>query len=57
MIKESLQVGWNTETKIYTKITYGTYRIELITENLDLRIKSHKIISKYIEKFEIESLK
>jgi hypothetical protein len=56
MIKELLKVGWNTEIKIYTKITYGSYRIDLITENTDLRIKSNKIISKYIEKFEIDNL-
>ncbi len=56
MIKELLKIGWTTETKIYTKITYGSYRIDLITEDLDLKMKAHKILGKYIEKFEIENL-
>ncbi len=56
MIKELLKIGWNTETKIYTKIKYGSYQIDLITEDFDLKMKSHKIIAKYIEKFEIENL-
>ncbi|MEO8254671.1 MAG: hypothetical protein ABI554_09845 [Flavobacterium sp.] len=56
MIKELLEIGWSTDIKINTRITYGSYRIELITENSDLRMKSHKIINKFIEKFEIENL-
>lgn len=56
MIKELLKIGWNTETKIYTKITHGSYRINLITEDIDLKKKAHEIIDKYIEKFEIENL-
>ncbi|RKR09209.1 hypothetical protein C8C83_0828 [Flavobacterium sp. 90] len=56
MIKELLEIGWSTDIKINTRITYGSYRIELITENSDLRMKSHKIINKFIEKFETENL-
>lgn len=56
MIKELLEIGWSTDVKINTKITYGSYRIEVITENSNLRMKSNEIINKFIEKFEIENL-
>lgn len=56
MIKELLEIAWNTDMEINTKITYGSYRIEVITENSNLRIKSNEIIDKFIEKFEIENL-
>jgi hypothetical protein len=56
MIKELLEIGWSTDIKINTRITYGSYRIELITENSDLQMKSYKIINKFIEKFEIENI-
>lgn len=56
MVKELIKIGWNTDTKIYTKKTYGNYRIELVTQDEDLKMKAHKIIDKYIEKFEIENL-
>lgn len=56
MIKELLEIGWNTDMKINTKITYGSYRIEVITENSNLRMESNEIINKFIEKFEIENL-
>ena len=56
MIKELLEIGWSTDIKIITKITYGSYRIEIITENSNLRIKANEIINKFIEKFEIENL-
>ncbi|MCD0473028.1 hypothetical protein LPB87_01325 [Flavobacterium sp. EDS] len=56
MIKELLEIGWSTDMKINTKITYGSYRIEVITENSNLRTKLNEIIDKFIEKFEIENL-
>lgn len=55
MIHELLSVGWNIDMPIGTRITYGAYRIDSRTGDIEISKKVYDIFSKYIEIYETGS--